>query len=59
MNITSFSLHFIALKSETWSLQYMMSNFFYLQNTQKGVGVAILTSTDGIKVVSPDGKVVD
>ena len=32
---------------------------FYLQNTQKGVGVAILTSTDGIKVVSPDGKVVD
>ena len=32
---------------------------FYLQNAQKGVGVAILTSTDGIKVVSPDGKVVD
>ncbi|RMX35942.1 hypothetical protein pdam_00005221 [Pocillopora damicornis] len=26
------------------------------RNAQKGVGVAILTSTDGIKVVSPDGK---
>ena len=33
--------------------------YFHLQNAQKGVGVAILTSTDGIKVVSPDGKVVD
>ena len=32
---------------------------FHLQNAQKGVGVAILSSTDGIKVVSPDGKVVD
>ena len=32
---------------------------FHLQNAQKGVGVAILTSTDGIKVISPDGKVVD
>ena len=29
-----------------------------LQYTQRGVGVAILISTDGIKVISPDGQVI-
>lgn len=31
---------------------------FLLQYTQKGVGVAILISTDGIKIISPDGQVI-
>jgi len=28
------------------------------QYAQRGVGVAILISTDGIKVISPDGQVI-
>jgi len=34
-----------------------MVNFYILQNAQRGVGVAILISTDGIKVISPDSQV--
>ena len=34
-----------------------MVNCYILQYAQRGVGVAILISTDGIKVISPDSQV--